>query len=54
MHTRKLVGRSMRETLLTQIALEALAMAVECQRPAPGRIYHSDRGVQYPSRRVLK
>ncbi len=47
MHTRKLVGWSMRETLHTQIALEALAMAIERQRPAPGLIHHSDRGIQY-------
>jgi transposase InsO family protein len=32
----------MRETLHTQIALEALAMAIERQRPAPGLIHHSD------------
>ena len=47
MHTRKLVGWSMRETLHTQIALEALAMAIARQRPAPGLIHHSDRGIQY-------
>lgn len=37
----------MRDTLHVDIALEALAMAVERQRPAPCRIHHSDRGVQY-------
>ncbi len=47
MHTRKLVGWSMRETLHTQIALEALAMATARQRPAPDLIHHSDRGIQY-------
>ena len=47
MHTRKIVGWSMRETLHTEIALEALSMAVECRRPAPGLIHHSDRGIQY-------
>ena len=47
LHTRKLVGWSMRETLHTEIALEALSMAVERQRPAPGLIHHSDRGIQY-------
>ena len=46
-HTRKLVGWSMRDTLHTEIALEALAMAVERQRPQPGLIHHSDRGIQY-------
>ncbi len=48
-HIRKLVGWSMRETLHTQIALEALAMAIERQRPAPGLIHHSNRGIQYAS-----
>ena len=46
MHTRKLVGWSMRDTLHTQIALEALTMAIERQKPAPGLIHHSDRGIQ--------
>ena len=36
----------MRETLHTEIALEALTMAIMRQRPAPGVIHHSDRGIQ--------
>lgn len=47
MHSRKIVGWSMRETLHVEIALEALNMAIERQRPAPGLIHHSDRGIQY-------
>ena len=47
MHTRKVVGWSMRETLHASIALEALEMAIKRQRPAPGLIQHSDRGIQY-------
>jgi putative transposase len=47
MHSRKIAGWSMRETLHTQIALDALNMAIERQRPAPGLIHHSDRGIQY-------
>lgn len=47
MHTRKLVGWSMRKTLPTEIAIDALSMAVQRQRPAPGLIHHSDRGIQY-------
>jgi putative transposase len=47
LHTRKIVGWSMRETLHTEIALEALGMAIARQRPAPGLIHHSDRGIQY-------
>ena len=37
----------MRETLHTEIALEALTMAIVRQRPPPGLIHHSDRGIQY-------
>ena len=47
LHTRKIVGWSMRETLHTETALEALTMAIVRQRPAPGLIHHSDRGNQY-------
>lgn len=46
-YTRKIVGWSMRDTLHMEIALEALTMAVERQRPAAGLIHHSDRGIQY-------
>lgn len=47
MHSRKIVGWSMRETLHVEIALDALNMAIKRQRPAPGLIHHSDRGIQY-------
>ena len=47
MHTRKIVGWSMRDTLHAEIALEALAMAIQRQRPAHGLTHHSDRGIQY-------
>ena len=47
MFTRKVVGWAVRDTLHADTALEALTMAVERQRPAPGLIHHSDRGVQY-------
>jgi len=47
MHTRKVVGWAMRETLHAGIAVEALRMAIKRQRPAPGLIQHTDRGVQY-------
>jgi hypothetical protein len=33
----------MRETLHTEIALEALTMAIVRQRPPPGLIHHSER-----------
>ena len=48
LHTRKIVGWAMRETARTApIAAEALEMAVQRQRPAPGLICHTDRGVRY-------
>jgi putative transposase len=37
----------MRKRLYTEIALEALNMAIERQRPAPGLIRHPDRGFRY-------
>ena len=47
MHTRKIVGWCMRQTLHAEIAIDALNMAIERQNPAPGLIHHSDRGIQY-------
>ena len=47
MHTRKIVGWCMRQSLHAEIAIDALTMAIERQRPAPGLIHHSDRGIQY-------
>ena len=49
LHTRKIVSWSMRETLHTEIALEALTMAIVRQRSPPGLIHHSDRGILPPS-----
>lgn len=54
MHTRKVVGWSMRQTLHASIALEALDMAIRRQRPAPGLIQHSDRGIQYAANEYRK
>lgn len=45
-HSRKVVGWSMQETLHASIAIEALDMAIQRQRPAPGLVHHSDRGIQ--------
>ena len=47
LHTRKIVGWSMRDHLRAEGALAALQMAVQHQKPGPGLIQHSDRGVQY-------
>src|SRR3981189_1768643 len=45
--TRKIVGWSMRDHLRAELAIAALSMATQRQRPAPGLIHHSDRGSQY-------
>ena len=47
--SRKCVGWSMRDTLETELALNALRMAREARTPAPGLIHHSDRGSQFAS-----
>jgi putative transposase len=45
--SRKIVGWAMSSRMVTQIVLDALAMAVEQRRPAEGVIHHSDQGCQY-------
>ncbi len=45
--SRKVVGWSMSESLRSQIAIDALEMAIAARNPNPGLIHHSDRGVQY-------
>jgi transposase InsO family protein len=45
--TRKIVGWSMRDHLRTELALAALTMAAQRQRPGPELTHHSDRGSQY-------
>jgi putative transposase len=47
LHTRKIVGWSMRDHLRAELATAALMMAVQRQRPAAGLVHHSDRGTQY-------
>ena len=47
--SRKIVGWAMSSRLVTQIVLDALAMAVEQRRPRAGVIHHSDQGCQYTS-----
>jgi transposase InsO family protein len=44
--SRRVVGWSLADHLRTELALDALAMAPDRRRPAPGLIHHSDRGTQ--------
>ena len=42
--TKKIVGYAFSQRIDTQLTLDALNMAVRRERPAPGLIFHSDRG----------
>ena len=50
LHDRQVVGWAMAGHMRTELALEALAMAVGRRRPRRGLIHHSDRGSQYAAR----
>lgn len=45
--TKKVVGYAFSERIDTALTLEALRMACHRQKPGPGLVFHSDRGVQY-------
>ena len=47
--SRKIVGWSMTDHLGWDLAGEALDMGLLRRQPSPGRLHHSDRGVQYAS-----
>ena len=49
--TRKIVGWSIKDTLATELTLEAFDRAVAVENPGADLIHHSDRGVQYSSLR---
>ena len=46
---RKVIGWAMDRWITRQLAMDALSMAIKGERPRPGLIHHSDRGVQYAS-----
>ena len=47
LHDRQLIGWAMAAHMRTELALEALDMALGRRRPPQGLIHHSDRGSQY-------
>jgi transposase InsO family protein len=47
--SRRCVGWAMRDTMEVELVLSALRMAWDARHPAPGLIFHSDRGSQYAS-----
>lgn len=48
--SRKVVGWAMAPSMPAELVCEALQMAIQQRRPAPGLIVHSDRGSQYASK----
>jgi transposase InsO family protein len=47
-YSRRIVGWAMAEHLRTELALDALTMALQRRRPPPGQlVQHTDRGCQY-------
>lgn len=57
LHTRKIVGWNMSKSMAQHLTIDALELAIKSEKPGPGLIHHSDRGVQYACqafRRKLK
>lgn len=46
-HSRRVVGWAMADHLRTELALDALTMALARRRPGAGLVQHTDRGCQY-------
>jgi putative transposase len=49
LYTRAIVGWALKPRMTADLVLDALTMAWFRKRPAPGLIFHSDRGSQYAS-----
>ena len=47
--SRRVVGWAMADHMRAELVCDALRMAVDTRRPAPGLVFHSDRGTQYTS-----
>ncbi len=54
LYSRKVVGWAMGTDNDTKLVLRALAMAVATRKPAPGLIFHSDRGSTYAAKAFTK
>jgi putative transposase len=49
LHSRKVVGWSMSQTMETELVTGAMDMALQLRNTEPGLLFHSDRGSQYAS-----
>jgi transposase InsO family protein len=47
LYSRKVVGWAMGDRQNRQLAIDALAMAIERRKPKPGLIHHTDQGILY-------
>jgi transposase InsO family protein len=47
--SRRVVGWSMADHMRAELVCDALTMALDARQPAPGLVFHSDRGTQYTS-----
>ena len=52
LHSRKIVGWSMRNDLEVPLVVDAISMAIARRRPAAGLVHHSDRGSQGSTARL--
>ena len=49
LHSRRIVDRSMSDSLRAGLVLGVMATALDLGDPGPGLVHHSDRGSQYAS-----
>ena len=49
LYSRKIVGWSLKRKRTVELTGAALMMAIRKRRPAPGLIFHTDRGIEYRS-----
>ena len=54
LYTRRIVGWAIAGHMTRQLVLDALQMAYRVRKPAPGLIFHSDKGSQYASAEVRR
>lgn len=52
--SRKVVGWAFDDHMRSSLLIDAFLMAVTTRKPAPGLIFHSDRGIQYAGRKFHK
>jgi len=54
LYSRKVVGWALDTRMKARLVCDALDMAVRNRKPAPGLIFHSDRGSQYASEKLRR